>query len=40
MKTEIPKYFDPVQNKIYQADQCIPLRKAWKEKELELKSAC
>ena len=36
MSLEIPKYYDPGTKLRYEADTCIPLRKAWKEKELEL----
>ena len=36
MDIKIPKYFDPNENKTYEADSCEALRDAWNKKELEL----
>ena len=33
---EIPKYYDSKQKISYEADSCVPLRKAWQQNELEL----
>lgn len=36
MENNVPKYYDPTRNIIYEADSCNPLRDAWVNKELEL----
>jgi AraC family L-rhamnose operon regulatory protein RhaS len=36
MDIKIPKYYDPQENKTYEADSCEPLRNAWYKNELEL----
>lgn len=36
MNTSVPKYYDPTQNLIYEADSCTPLRDAWLKNDLEL----
>ena len=38
MENEVPKYHDPAQNIIYEADSCTPLREAWIKEDLELTS--
>jgi len=36
MELNVPKYYDPSRNIIYEADSCNPLRDAWVNKDLEL----
>lgn len=36
MENGIPKYYDPNENLIYEADSCTPLRDAWLSQDLEL----
>ncbi len=36
MEIKIPKYYDPNENKTYEADSCVELRNAWNKNELEL----
>ena len=36
MNQKIPQYHDPAANLTYQADSCLPLKKAWENNDLEL----
>ncbi|SHE54871.1 AraC family transcriptional regulator, L-rhamnose operon regulatory protein RhaS [Mariniphaga anaerophila] len=38
MNSIIPKYYDPIEKRTYEADSCVPLRQAWANNELELTS--
>jgi len=38
MERTVPKYFDPTSNLTYEADSCKPLREAWQNNDLELKT--
>lgn len=32
----VPKYYDPIEKRTYEADSCVPLQRAWANDELEL----
>lgn len=36
MNPIIPKYYDPIEKRTYEADSCMPLRQAWNNDEFEL----